>query len=217
MPMECSLNEIQTLSYKAARGAGLAWGVAQDAGWAVRWLEARHLPGSVALARSLTLLDGQDIEAFQPIIAAAHWQSRGGRLHGLLAGIALSDRCEVAFTLDNVAAPLLLLPFIATVAAARRVNIDMDVADDRPVSLSVTSDNVSTGAQVLAGLDEVRAVTLAMVAGEPLASACPLVDGGVTIDDDAWQILDGFAQRTYVPESDESRARGAGSGENDAD
>jgi len=44
-----------------------------------------------------------------------------------------------------------------------------------------------------------------------------LVDGGVTIDDDAWRILAGLAQRTYVPESEESRARGAGSGENDAD
>jgi len=217
MPMECSLNEIQTLSHKAARGAGLAWGVAQDAGWAVRWLEARHLPGAAALARALAILDGQDSDAFQPVIAAARWQSRGGQLHGLLAGIALSDRCEAAFTLDNVVEPLLLLPFIATVAAARQMTIDMDVSADSPVSLSITSDNVSIEGEVLAGLDEVRAITLSMVAQEPLASACPLVDGSVTIDDDAWRVLDGFAQRTYVPESDESRARGAGSGENDAD
>lgn len=217
MPMECSLNEVQTLSHKAARGAGLAWGVAQDTGWAVRWLEARHLPGAAALAPSLAALDGQDIEAFQPVIGPGQWQSRGGRLHGLLAGIALSDRCEAAFTLDNVVAPLLLLPFIATVAAARRVNIAMDVTTDSPVSLIVTSDTASTGAQELMGLGDVRAVTLSMVPPEPLTSACSLVDGSVTIDDDAWRVLDGFARRTYVPESDESRTRGAGSGENDAD
>ncbi|KMW60818.1 hypothetical protein AIOL_000983 [Candidatus Rhodobacter oscarellae] len=45
-----SLGELQALAAKAARGAGLSWGLAEEAGWAVRWLEARGLAGAAALA-----------------------------------------------------------------------------------------------------------------------------------------------------------------------
>ncbi|MFV0475354.1 MAG: DUF3726 domain-containing protein [Pikeienuella sp.] len=39
--IELSLNEVETLTLKAARGAGLEWGEAEDAALAARWL-ARH-------------------------------------------------------------------------------------------------------------------------------------------------------------------------------
>ncbi|MFV0473400.1 MAG: DUF3726 domain-containing protein, partial [Pikeienuella sp.] len=39
--IELSLNEVETLTLKAARGAGLSWGEAEDAALATRWL-ARH-------------------------------------------------------------------------------------------------------------------------------------------------------------------------------
>lgn len=51
--VDLSLGELQALATKAARGAGLSWGLAQEAGWAVRWLEARGLPGAAALAEAL--------------------------------------------------------------------------------------------------------------------------------------------------------------------
>ena len=55
MTASWSLNEIEALAKKAARGSGCSWGVAEDAGRAVRWLEARGLPGAEALG---TLLRG---------------------------------------------------------------------------------------------------------------------------------------------------------------
>ena len=48
--MTWSLNEIETLSRKAARGAGLSWGLAEEAGKATRWLAAAGLPGPQVLA-----------------------------------------------------------------------------------------------------------------------------------------------------------------------
>lgn len=223
MSMQCSLNEVQTLSYKAARGAGLPWGVAQEAGSAARWLESRRVSGLSALALSLEALDGREVEAFQPVVAAGFWQSRGSRLSGLLAGIALADRCGAdTVTLNAVVAPVLLVPFAAAIASVRQVTFSLDVETDPPFALRVNGDSVSAEARALADLAEARAVTL--TAGtptsgpsKPLTAACKPVDGNVAIDDDVWRILDGFARRTYVPESDESRARGAGAGENDAD
>ncbi len=52
--MSWSLNEIEGLARKAARGSGLSWGLAEEAGKATRWLCAAGLPGADALAGLLT-------------------------------------------------------------------------------------------------------------------------------------------------------------------
>ena len=44
-----SLNEIDSLCQKAARGAGLDWGLAEEAGFAAAWLAARGADGAAAL------------------------------------------------------------------------------------------------------------------------------------------------------------------------
>ena len=42
------------LATKAARGSGLDWGLAEEAGYAVKWLQRRQLPGVAALCRYLS-------------------------------------------------------------------------------------------------------------------------------------------------------------------
>ncbi len=70
-----SLNEIDAMARKAARGAGYAWGLAEEAGRAVRWLEARGLPGLAALLRHLE-------------------RGAPNETSPLLAGATLSDRAR---------------------------------------------------------------------------------------------------------------------------
>src|SRR5947209_8188765 len=52
--IDISLNEVEMLSLKAARGAGLPWGLAEDVGRSARWF-AQH---SVPWAESLVALLG---------------------------------------------------------------------------------------------------------------------------------------------------------------
>ena len=47
--MSWSLGETAALALKAARGAGLSWGMAEEAAGAVFWLHQRGLPGISAL------------------------------------------------------------------------------------------------------------------------------------------------------------------------
>lgn len=54
-----SFGEVQATALKAARGAGLPWGICEDAGAAVRWLWERGYDGPGALA---ALLQG-----YQPV------------------------------------------------------------------------------------------------------------------------------------------------------
>lgn len=59
-----SIGEIASLSVKAARGAGLPWGVAAEAGRIVRVLSERGLPGAEAVARDLAAAEpGRTLKA----------------------------------------------------------------------------------------------------------------------------------------------------------
>ena len=51
--MSWSLGETSALALKATRGAGLSWGLAEEAAGAVAWLHERGLPGVAALCSYL--------------------------------------------------------------------------------------------------------------------------------------------------------------------
>lgn len=89
--MSRSLGEVASLAVKAVRGAGQPWGVAEEAGWAIRWLGRAGLPGPAALARAL----------------------EAGDLSALLTGIAVADLGAVPDPVGPVGEPLMLVPFVA--------------------------------------------------------------------------------------------------------
>ena len=55
--MSWSVGESGALALKAARGAGMSWGQAEEASFAVRWLQQRGAPGVEALANYLASYD----------------------------------------------------------------------------------------------------------------------------------------------------------------
>ena len=88
-----SVGEIGALSVKAVRGAGYSWGVAEEAGWAVRWLIRAGIDGSAVLANAL---DDEDIAS-------------------LLEGISWADRGLIPNQLVP-ARSILALPFVSAMA-----------------------------------------------------------------------------------------------------
>jgi hypothetical protein len=215
----CSLNEIQGMALKATRGAGLSWGMAQEASGAARWLMARDLPGLESLASLLGRLYSAGETDFIPATDEDVWQSQVGWLPGLHAGVAFLDLAgeieeEGDLTLKDVAEPLLFLPF----AAAATLVCDRPLAISWPGCEKMVSAGDIVGAVPIAQLAnhapalEVRVVN----ATPPLPAPKPEAES-VSVDDAVWARLNGFAKRTYVPESDESRERGAGAGGIDND
>ena len=49
-----SVSETSSLAIKAARGVGMPWGIAEEAGFALRWLTRNGAPGVVAICRYLS-------------------------------------------------------------------------------------------------------------------------------------------------------------------
>jgi hypothetical protein len=189
-----SLGEIDATVKKAARGTGYAWGLAEEAGRAVRWLESRGLPGLNVVLRHL---ESGTVEG-SPIVAGIAFADRA---HELASGKSLSA--------SDVAFPLLLLPFAATASelSGRAIDLRWPGAQLR----------VMAGAATFSGRDRATAPGPVRVELSPAAGTIdgrPLVEriAGITVDHAVWSGLDRFAMKTYVPASKTSRIRGAGAG-----
>ncbi|MEM8793549.1 MAG: DUF3726 domain-containing protein [Pseudomonadota bacterium] len=209
-----SFSEIDAMGRKAARGAGYAWGLAEEAGRAARWLSAHGLPGVVALARVLRESDGR---TGAPRLEAGVWQASGGALCPIQLGAALSDYAGglvpgMREEAGAVRVPLLLLPFLAWSAQALRVHMSLDLEGER-VFVSPEGLVDRPGLAVL--MEPARRLSLSLEAG---SGEVRIADrSGEQVPRAVWVELGLLAARTYVPASDASRLSGAGAGTLDND
>jgi hypothetical protein len=186
--MSWSIGEIAALSVKAARGAGKPWGLAEEAGRAVRWLSAQRLPGPEALAGALR-------------------KTRG--LCPITIGVTVSDQWSPASLGggSEIAQPLLVLPFLALISpmdGAFRITIG-----------NATALVTRNGTELTGNLPDVAPVRVVKTDQRPLLpSRYARVD---YIAPKALSTLEEFAALTYAPATDESRHKGAGAGLTDND
>jgi hypothetical protein len=197
--MIVSLNEIESLATKAARGVGLAWGMAEEVGFAARWLAVHDLDGVAAVDALLALPDDR----------------RGGVACPIDAGTRLSGGSvrELPWTSQELASPLLLLPFAAQLADNLRAVLIM-AWDGALIEIMPGVD----GGQVAVGgdLSARRAVVLIEYRARSGDSGTRALrnprPGERMVDDAAWARLSVLEARTYVPASTRSRESGAGAG-----
>jgi hypothetical protein len=209
--MIVSLNEVESLSLKAARGAGMSWGLAEEAAHAARWLAVC----SWAWDRSLVaLLERRDQIAAPMLVGHDIRSSRQGlAICPIHAGAAMADLLHVheSVTLYDVLSPIWLVPF-----AHRRTGEHRSVE----VTWSGGACSISAGGAEALGiqdapLDWIRVELKVDVISRP--SAADVIPAGVAADPAAWAALEQWAARTYVPASLQSRLAGAGAGLSDND
>ena len=207
--MNWSLNELEAMCRKAARGAGYSWGLAEEAGKATRWLAAAGLPGPACLLHLLKAVDGRDFAGFTPDITDATCTASLGFLCPLLTGAALCDGAfgpppSQVLRLMNLSSPLLLLPFVLTTFETAQLRWTR-------VQLSVDQGVVSRDGAVLdlacPQADVAILEPYATVGGRPLA-----VQTRAILAADTCTRLEAFAHRTFAPATKASRLAGAGAG-----
>jgi len=214
--MTFSLNEIDAMGKRAARGAGFSWGLAEEAGKAARWLSACNLPGAECLVEALEMKGVTAYSDLAPTSLEGVWQASDGALCSIVCGALLSDLAEdIAagknYTLEQVNKPILLAPFLASVAKQTGKNIKLSwkgaVVLINEYGLCLEGDNVyaNTAENVRCGNCE--------------AIAESLKEGvvGRDVQKEAWDQLAEFMTRYLAPETEESRLAGAGAGLNDND
>jgi hypothetical protein len=212
-----SMPEVEALCMKAARGAGMEWGVAEEAGMAARWLAARGMDGPGTLLALLRARGGRGDRDAGPRISGRDWRAAGGgTLCPVLAGAAYSDAAgdaDTAIVLHDLAVPLLFLPFagqwvratgrsLAVSWVKGRAHIDragIVLKGDIEASMDMAGARVTVEAGARAGQG----------GAQQLLSRYP-------IDPPVWRALDAFALCTTVPPSARSRG-GAGAEADDND
>ena len=199
--MSWSLGETAALALKAARGAGMSWGLAEETAASVVWLHSRGLPGISALCSYL----GQ---------AAAPQSPEGGC--PIMTGCALIDgmmdvpeTSSQTLDLGHVHAPLLLLPFVARLEPghywlqAPGLQGKVDIANGD----SWQSHCLRGSGSCTLSLGDRPQV-------DPALEMITRVNGRFTCCVDR---LDAYAHRTYAPATGQSRMSGAGAGLTDND
>ncbi len=218
--MLCSLNEIEAQLRKAARGAGLPWGLAEEAGKAARWLAMHGIQCLPVFAAWFEENDGRAYDEIAIMQIEGCWRARGGTLCPLIAGAAMVDRAgEIAggrpVELARVAWPILFVPFAATVATATGASIALEWPGAR---FTFADGCVRLDAALDATVEvSARHASCGRLAGAAHGTLVKPEIAGCAVDESVWSRLDGFVQRTYVPASDESRRKGAGAGLLDTD
>lgn len=212
-----SVNEIDSLCLKAARGAGASWGGAEETGFALAWLAKRGIQAAGVLLTHLQEVDG----AWAP----CRPQVENGQLtvgdrpaYPIPLGATLSDFAGLAdqmplrnpFSLGRVLWPVLLLPFVAAVAAARGQALELCWSGG---SVSLWPNGAiqgDTGTLIALPLGTLTLRTSLAQAPAAMVTQLPAIPASVVAG------LSALALKTTVPASAASRA-GAGAGTSDND
>lgn len=209
--MIVSLNEIENLSLKACRGAGMSWGLAEEAAQAARWLASTSFAWDQSLARLLAHRDQISEPSLSNRAISGAIEDRP--LCPIHAGAAIGDLLEVgsSLTLHDILEPIWLLPF-----AHRRAKPGRSVILNWPIGTICIG---ATGLTEL-GISDLRVGRLNWLRATlqpddtPAESAAPAPthSNENLADAVAWASLEAWASRTYVPASLQSRIAGAGAG-----
>lgn len=216
--MNRSLNEIEAHAKRAARGAGLSWGMAEETGRAARWLSSHDLAGPALLADVLEKNDGLAHAQVAPVSLDGDWYAQAGELCPLAVGATLNDCAErlgpgLSIKARNVSCPLLIVPFAAWAAIHLRQPVRVTYED---VRIETDGDGLwidDPNQAINAGKAETVIVQRASTRTDPAQR--PAVRGNVSCEN--WARLGIFSERTFAPATEASRRLGAGSGLSDND
>lgn len=220
-PVAMSRGEVAALCMKAARGAGMAWGLAEEAGFAAAWLAGRGIDGPGHLLAHLMAAQGRAWADLCPAVAKGRWTALPERaLCPIALGATLCDHaalpegpgigCEL--WIGPVDHPVFLLPFLVVIAQEAHVTFRL-AWEGGEMSTDASAAALDTAARALGGRTSMDLRLACHAGGVPAADAMtplPAVAG------DTIGALNELAMRTTVPASAASRA-GAGAGTTDND
>lgn len=205
-----SMPEVASLSLRAAHGAGLPWGLAEECGYAAVCLAEQRLDWAPVLLRRLEGRRGA-----RPHPQAGAWRSSGPSC-ALVVGVTLSDFAELDgglatadVALGPVLDPVLVLPFVSRVAATQTKAFNVRLAG-RPwanVDAKGAIKVIQTPTTTTQGLVSVHHSADPEDAPDPGETA-----QSAPVRRPVYAQLDALALRMTVPASSASAMRAGGEG-----
>lgn len=207
---QLSRSETESLILKASAGAGLDWGLAEEAAVSAGWLSARGLPWAPAFVACLEPAT-RGSPRLRPGPTLRVWRTRdGGPACPVTLGAALCDFATLAagnmrlgaLDLGPVVQPLVLVPFAALLAAEAGRSVALNVTG---AGVVVTPEGDILGD--VATLIAMAQVHLSLSLTDANPPRCAVVPATLQLAD--LHRLEALALNTTVPPSALSRS-GAG-------
>ena len=233
--MHASNAEIETLTCKAAVGVGLPVGLAEDAGVAAAWLSAAGFAGAEIAYRAIeNIRKGKA----RPVIVSSHSESLCPDTKGKLASVMYAAPSVFDFlqttspvTVVRLDEPLLLFAHLVCSSSIPAVELVLHSVGSTGVVLQgvikrghgrlegppFPNQEAKNGSEVsvtMVGVSQGRNLKPTKTEVEARRDA---VERGVVVSEAIWTKLQRLAAHTLVPESTESKQRGAGAGMIDND
>ena len=201
-----SLSEIDTVSKRASRASGFDWGIAEEVGKNIRMLEMLGMPGIKNLNQYYKIKRKKNFEKIKLI----NEENQKVQLEycPIISGVNFLDQVrslenlhEVTF--QNVAFPILFLPFInrASEVVGKKILLNID---NRKFLLnynnSIYSNSLNDG--------------IVTVGNNVVIKFLNNID---SFEDNEWKELYKLSENTFVEENDSLKKSGAGAGLTDND
>ena len=228
--MHVSNAEIETLTCKAAVGVGLPVGLAEEAGAAAAWLSAAGFAGAEIAYRAIeNLRKGKA----RPVIVSSHSESLCPDTKGKLASVMYAAPSIFDFlqttspvTVVRLDEPLLLFGHLVCSSSIPAVELVLHSVGstgevlqgviqrghgrlEGPPLSNQEAKNVSEVSVTMVGISEDRNFKPTKKEIDVRRVA---IQRGVAVNEATWTELKRLAAQTLVPESVESKQRGAGAG-----
>lgn len=198
-----SLGETGAIALKAARGAGMSWGLAEEASHAVIWLAHRGAPGVASLCRHLNWYKANAVNKIENCPIAV--------------GSAISDGAiALPSDLGTIREPLLLVPFISACAGNNGWVLHIDRFTIEISTIGFSSDIINTALLIESAKCRISHAQLS-AATTKKHKAMASVKRIPATSSACIKTFAAFAHHTYAPSTEQSRLAGAGSGLSDND
>ena len=220
-----SYYEVYTNTQRAFSGLGFTYGSDEDAAFITTWLEVFGLDGIKLLKLKIEELDNTFNASIDPSKINDEFDCKNksflvigpGLIDYLVSKIDKRDKFKLS--LKNCSDPIFLIPLLYKYA---KKNIYSQFLLDQKIDAQITNKNIRINRDIIS-TNYQRNFDLLLtrnILNEqkldiniPSSNINNLLSEGINPDKKSWDQISKIAFRTFVPESEESRAKGAGGGD----
>ena len=220
-----SYYEVYTNTQRAFSGLGFTYGSDEDAAFITTWLEIFGLDGIKLLKLKIEELDNTFNASIDPSKINDEFDCENKSL--LVIGPGLIDylvskidkRDDFKLTFKNCSDPIFLIPLLYKYA---KKNIYSQFLLDQKIDVQITNENIRVNREIIS-TNYQRNFDLLLTKkifneqkldiNIPSSNINNMLSRGINPDKKSWDQISKIAFRTFVPESEESRAKGAGGGD----
>ena len=220
-----SYYEVYTNTQRAFSGLGFTYGSDEDAAFITTWLEVFGLNGIKLLNLKISELDNTFNASIDPSEVNDEFDCKNKST--LMIGPGLIDyliskidkRNDFKLTLKNCSDPIFLIPLLYKYS---KKNINSQFLLNQKVDAQITNKNICINRDIIStnfqrnfdllltnNILEEKKLDINI----PSSNLNNLLSSGINPDKKSWDEISKIAFRTFVPESEESRTKGAGGGD----